>query len=72
MLEFLMLLSARFHAQVHEAALDIARAAMHDPIINITRSIEAEVDTLAHATRTWGMIVGLSGYLIAAPDGWRP
>lgn len=72
MLEFLTFLSARFHAEVHEAALDIARAAMYDGLTNVTRSVEETIDTIAHATRTWGVVQAPGGYLLAAPDGWHP
>lgn len=72
MLEFLMLLSARFHAEIDGAAAEIARAAMYDPIVNVSASVEEVIDTIDYATRTWGVVQSPHGYLIAAPDGWLP
>lgn len=72
MLEFLRFLSARFHAEVDQAAADIGRAAMYDPLVNISAAVEEEIDTLDYATRTWGVVQAPGGYLVAAPDGWHP
>ena len=45
---------------------------MHNPIVNVPRSVAEVYDTLAHATRTWGVVQSPHGYLLATPDGWQP
>lgn len=72
MLEFLTFLSARFHAEVNQAAAEIARAAMYDPLVDISAALEEEIDAIDYATLTWGVVQAPGGYLVATPDGWHP
>lgn len=72
MLEFLMLLSARFHSEIYVEGADLAREALSDPTIDVAATLDDIRTFLAHVTHTWGVVEGGNGYLIAAPCDWSP
>lgn len=72
MLEFLMLLSARFHAELFVEGADLARWAQSDPTINVAQRLTEMSTVLGHVLHTWGIVESQYGYLVAAPATWTP